>query len=178
MFEINVTFNKDPFQFFGGISAAVTGLADFVAQAAQEEYALTLPPVEQTLRYTLAPGQPPHYTMQNPPAWTSPAQAGAYWASKGFGRGIPTHLARTGASGRGWDFGVVRVSADEVTIYASNPVAHAPFVYGTFDAGNTFQQGFIRALGYPTARPVVTAWFTELVDHLFDRVRVYITQFP
>ena len=66
------------------------------------------------------PGAKPEYPIQ----WDSVKQRKAFFATDGFGRGIPTK--RSGETAKGWQ--VIRTEAG---YDVGNPLAHAKFIAGT-----------------------------------------------
>lgn len=85
-----------------------------------------------------------------PIEWTSDKQRKAFFASDGFGNGIPT--LRTGKVARAWRIrwaGYRNVIGGAVTI--ENDVPYAKFVYGGMRRGNRFQQQFHKNTGWPNA---------------------------
>ena len=83
--------------------------------------------------------------VKYPIAWTTPKQKRAFFATKGFGRGIPTQ--RTGALSKGW-YSRFRYSARDVSLEFGNPLPYATYVQGER------QQRFHRNTGYTQAQPV------------------------
>ena len=73
------------------------------------------------------PGQKPSYPIQ----WDSDRQRKAFFASDGFGHGIPTQ--RSGAYTKAWM--VSRVGDQGYDV--GNPLAHAKFIGGTARSGRT-----------------------------------------
>lgn len=87
--------------------------------------------------------------VSRPIEWQSERQRKAFFATDGFGKGIPTR--RTGKVVRGWQFlWTPEDTGGRLTL--TNRVPYAKFVYGGFRAGNTFQQrmhiktGWVKAI--------------------------------
>lgn len=98
------------------------------------------------------PGPPIH-----PIRWTNDRQRRAYFASKGFGRGIPSRRGSPPAVLEGWE--AVFVPTDDGGILALiNEVPHVDFVQG-FRA-----QGFHKDTGYVQLDDVVDDFFREAED--------------
>jgi hypothetical protein len=96
---------------------------------------------------TLRKAPPPRpWSIEKPPPWTSNKQRGAYWHTKGFGKGIPT--SRTNRHIRSWS-----VRADykkkfgKLVIKSDDPV-------GQYKTGVN-QQRFHRLAGWPHAPTVL-----------------------
>ena len=66
------------------------------------------------------PGKPPTYPIQ----WDTPKQRRAFFASDGFGRGIPTK--QTGEYTKGWQV-IKQVDGYDV----GNPLAHSKYIGGS-----------------------------------------------
>lgn len=114
-----------------------------IAEAAQEAAQRVTPQI----RVLAAAPRPVRY----PIAWKSARQRRAYFATNGFGRGIP--YQRTGTTAQGWQVEAERVG-DVTALAISNRVDHAKYVYGTVQ-DPTLQQPFHAATGWPTAGDVV-----------------------
>jgi hypothetical protein len=114
-----------------------------IAQAAQEAAQRVTPQVQ-----ALADAPRP---VRYPIAWKSERQRRAFFATRGFGKGIP--YQRTGQTARGW-----QVEAEQVgnvtALAVSNRVPHAQFVYGTVQ-DPSIQQPFHVNTGWPKADEVV-----------------------
>lgn len=97
------------------------------------------------------PGTPPEGITN----LMTPRQQRAYWASRGFGRGVPT--PRTHAISNGWQ-GEVEAADDggSATIY--NDVPGANYVEG-YD-----QQFFLAYIGWLYAPPILDAFQAEAED--------------
>lgn len=105
--------------------------------------------LERRLRQTLLPAYTarvraawtPYPTpVKYPIAWKSERQRRAFFATNGFGGGIP--YRRTGALGRGWEWTLVR-EPDGFLITIANRAPAARFVIGLD------QQPFHAATGWP-----------------------------
>ena len=71
------------------------------------------------------PGQPPTYPIK----WDSVRQRKAFFATDGFGRGIPTK--RTGEYTKAWKVIAVEKSPADVGYDIGNPLSHAKYIGGT-----------------------------------------------
>jgi hypothetical protein len=116
-----------------------------VAEAAQEAAVRVTP----KLRLLANAPRPVKYPIQ----WKTERQRRAFFASDGFGKGIP--YQRTGTVAQGWRIEADRV--DNATVLAiSNPVSYAKFVYGTTEDPKA-QQPFHVATGWSNANTLVDA---------------------
>ena len=98
--------------------------------------------------------------------WTTHPQHGnlqqrAYFASNGFGGGIPTK--RTGKLAAAWKI-IGKLVGNEWVILVLNPARAARFVYGSLAISNVaravrFQQKFHAITGWKPAAPIVIRWF-------------------
>ena len=89
--------------------------------------------------------------------WTTPLQHTAYFASGGFGAGIP--YRRTGGLAKKWKGEVIK-AAKVITFLIRNPSRAARFVYGSLALSNLttaarFQQRFHKITGWIFAAPIV-----------------------
>lgn len=103
---------------------------------------------------TATPGAP-HYPIR----WKSERQRRAFFATDGFGRGIPTQ--RSGALQAGWQ---VAFEGDQFgsTIEVFNTQPHARFVQGD-DA-----QPFHLDTGWPQAAPIIVDFQEDVTDALVN----------
>lgn len=91
-----------------------------------------------------------------PIRWTSERQRRAFFASKGFGRGIPTR--RTGRIARDWEV-VVIASTDGALIALSNPHPEAKFIHGP----QPFGQRFHIDTGWTQIDEIEETFYTETI---------------
>ncbi len=115
--------------------------------------------------------------------WTSKKQQRAWWASDGFGRGIPSK--RTGALAAGWKSIVsVTVVGQRVRLIVKtwNEVSYTRFVKGDFGIGISrvsFQrylkphQGFHRDTGWQAAAPDIAFFYQRMKDYAQENYRRY-----
>lgn len=113
---------------------------------------------EALRKITIVPG-PPVYPLR----WKSQKQRKAFFASNGFGKGIPTR--RTYAELRGWRVRYDRTEGGGI-LMLSNPVPYMPFVQGSdaqpfhLDTGwvqrGDVQDDFVRE----TTEQVTAVWWT------------------
>lgn len=103
--------------------------------------------------------------VKYPIAWTSDRQRRAFFATNGFGRGIPTR--RSGAVQRGWTY-TSDVNAEDLTgeITLDNRVPYAKYVYGDFAADYAPQQRFHAVTGWERANKVADDVFAEVIDYV------------
>lgn len=117
-----VTFEQN---FQKGIQAVGVSVAEGIQKKAEEVFA------------------PPIGAVVYPIEWKTEKQRKAFFATDGFGRGIPTR--RTGKVSSGW-----KVEFRDNVIKLYNRVPYARFVYGGFDIRTENQQPFHRNTGWIT----------------------------
>lgn len=131
-------------------------VVDAVAHAAFEK---VKEPMLDELQHT--PGK-----VKYPIQWTSERQRRAFFATNGFGGGIP--YVRTGNLAKAWkaDYG-----RNDLGFYISvrNDDTAAAFVVGQLYAGarDTYQR-MHRNTGWQRAKPTVDYWFGAYIDELRD----------
>ncbi len=109
--------------------------------------------------------------VKRPIQWASEKQRRAYFATNGFGKGIP--YKRSGKQSRSWEVKYIFTQADGIlTLESSSPVT--PFVQGSM------QQPFHHNTGWPRAdleaakfqddleNITIESWFI-VVDQVFQR---------
>lgn len=94
--------------------------------------------------------------VKYPIAWKSAKQRKAYFATDGFGRGIPTQ--RSGALGGGWRVTVVYAPNKITSIAARNDVPYRRFVTGED------QQPFHRNTGWQKDDDTLQIWSLIMAD--------------
>jgi hypothetical protein len=97
------------------------------------------------------------------PNWTSRKQQQAYFASNGFGAGIP--YSRKGKLAAAWSIAGELVN-NVWEIIINNPSRAARFVYGSLAISNIasaarFQQKFHAVTGWKLAAPIVLKYFEQ-----------------
>jgi len=109
---------------------------------------------------------PDEYPIQ----WTSDKQRKAYFASDGFGAGIP--YRRTGKLAQSWEIDIGSENGLIITI--QNSSRSAKFVYGTFAKQRSKaiakQQRFHRITGWEPATDIVTPILEKARKEFLDRV--------
>jgi hypothetical protein len=153
MIRVKATFDT---QALENLEAFVDQFADVAYMAFEETVADIGPVLLQELQDT-----PPKPTY--PIRWASEKQRRAFFATDGFGRGIPTR--RTGKVQAGWQGEITR--NDGTFSYAVfNAVSYAPFVYGSLAQNRTaalrFQQPFHQDTGWQAATDTVSYWQNAL----------------
>jgi hypothetical protein len=104
--------------------------------------ARTKPAVDEVLSPTIGP-------VVYPIAWTSDKQRKAFFATNGFGRGIPTK--RTGALNDGWHSFSETITGLGTKVIIWNSQSYAQFVVGRFTPSRHMQR-FHRNTGW---QPVI-----------------------
>jgi len=137
---------------------------ELMLEAGQETAAEITPGVLAELEV-----QPPERTGETEVDWTSERQRRAYFATDGFGAGIP--YKRTGGLARAWRIITEIVGEGKFRLMVENPAKAARFVYGSLarDIGQAkrFQQRFHIQQGWLTASPIVHKWI-DLAQELFQ----------
>jgi hypothetical protein len=110
--------------------------------------------MDALLRHVI-PG-PPKYPIR----WTSEKQRKAFFATNGFGGGIPTR--RTGRLPAAWRLIVTATLQHGITVVARNDDPAAPFVYGAW------QQAFHAETGWPLATPILSQIAAETLPVLVE----------
>lgn len=114
---------------------------------------------------------PPLGGVKYPIMWTTEKQRKAFFASDGFGRGIPTR--RTGKVSQGW-----KVTFKDKVIKLYNRVPYARYVYGGFDSRTENQQRFHRNTGWITGlegRQEIMTYALTLIDaEYYEEMRALI----
>jgi hypothetical protein len=100
-------------------------------------------------------------SVQYPVQWTSEKQRRAFFATDGFGRGIPTR--RTHALSRGWrvDTKLNKLQGD-ISIYNTQ-------MYERFVTGSD-QQGFHKNTGWQSSQPILDRESARFVDDIRDTI--------
>lgn len=139
-------------------------LQTIVNQTQAEVVAEIEPTVKDELAYT---PERHEWTPDDLLPWTSELQRKAFFASGGFGGGIPHE--RTNALPDGW---IVANDGNGRTIIANN-VPGALYLYGSLAKTNpgAHQQEFLKLIGWPTAYPTVKFWMDYVADETFKRIK-------
>lgn len=121
---------------------------------------------DETIRELARPAPPVKYPIQ----WKTERQRRAFFATRGFGKGIPTR--RTGAINRGWKYiqvadfrqGLFTVYNDATTrdYFTGQLVFYEQFVQGEF------QQPFHKNTGWRPAQDVLADALVRAEDVLID----------
>lgn len=108
------------------------------------------------------------YPQDYPIEWTSEKQRKAYFASDGFGKGIP--YQRTGKASKSWFVnGVYKDGGFNASIGSSWP--KAKYVYGQLSIKDTStkpMQRFHKITGWQPAREKAILWLTKIQDAFID----------
>lgn len=117
---------------------------------------LRLEPPEPTYTVDLETGEFKRFPSMR---WTSPLQQRAFFASDGFGGGLPYERSHTLAPA--WTSYVVW-DRDTIVIGVDNPSPVTPYVYGPW------QQIFHADMGWPDAEEQVLLYSETIQDALID----------
>jgi hypothetical protein len=147
--RMNTRVNTRPVDLFADYLDDINVVVDRVGRDVYEDYKPVI-----LARLTEIPGP-----SSQPVKWTSDKQRKAYFASNGFGGGIPT--VRTGTIAQAWDVEyIVDPGAFRVLIINRNP--KSKFLYGgaSLRSNPRFQQQQHKNTGWVTVAPVI-AYFVE-----------------
>lgn len=114
--------------------------------------------------------------VKHPIEWTSDRQRRAFYATNGFGGGIP--YQRTGTLRESWTLSLIE-DGNGFRLVVENSAPQAKFVYGSLAQNRTdalrFQQRFHANTGWQAATDTVNFWFDagdELLEQkLDDRIK-------
>jgi hypothetical protein len=133
-------------------------------------------PVARPIEWTRSGN--PNNRPPNMPDGTYSKQKAKFFATNGFGRGIPTK--RTGRMARAW---VVRsaIQAGRFRIIAENPIPESKFVYGFVSASSLSeaqkpQQRFHRNTGWHSAYSVSQRWMNTTKQEIRKEVQNEVEQ--
>jgi len=103
--------------------------------------------------------------VKYPIQWTTEKQRRAFFATDGFGGGIPT--MRTGALADAWEMHF-QVQGTGFNIIVQNNKEASRFIYGSLarnlSQAARFQQRFHKTTGWPLASPIVQFWLQEMAN--------------
>ena len=133
---------------------------DYLEDIQDTSYQIAEETAEDIRPQFLADIQQPAPPVQYPIQWTSERQRRAFFATNGFGAGIPTR--RTGALEDAWTFGITRGSDGQFIVLIQNNKDYSKFTGGSLAQDRTqalrFQQRFHRNTGHLPYTDVVTFW--------------------
>jgi hypothetical protein len=135
---------------------------EIVADVAEEERQV----IEPLVKNELGTIPPP---VKKPLVWNSEKQRRAYYATNGFGHGIP--YRRTGAMARGWFIDKL-IDSDSVSIIIGNRIPESIFVYGPVGVvgqRNT-QQVMHNNTGWLQAEDTISFWVDAYIDGITQRL--------
>lgn len=114
--------------------------------------------------------------VKYPIEWTSPRQRRAYYASDGFGGGIPHE--RTGALQQAWDMEMI-VDPGAFRILIVNRSPASKFVYGglSLRSNPRFQQQMHKNTGWEAMAPVIDIYLDAMRTEFVDRFRQELDDF-
>ncbi|MGB1285061.1 MAG: hypothetical protein ACPG7F_00895 [Aggregatilineales bacterium] len=120
---------------------------------------------------------PPVPDVRYPIQWASERQRKAFFATDGFGKGIPTR--RTGGVQKQWRYELNKTAQGyRFSIYNSKP--YAKYLFGSLAQDKRkaarFQQAMHKNTGYPLAQPVVIDALDKLTIALNKNVRNVLIQ--
>lgn len=148
-----------------GVDELIEMFEDF-EDIAYREFVEVVDDVEPQMLAELRTDAPP---VKYPIDWTSERQKRAFFATDGFGRGIPTQ--RTGNVQAGWKVLTERVGGI-FSVVVENAVDYAKRVYGSLaKGGQRFQQRFHRNTGWQNANETVDYWLDVIDDEYRERMK-------
>lgn len=153
MYRVSIVGEQAP---FADMQQFAMLYPDLVLDAAARRI---VPRGNRLVQQQLVDSEPPPRKKGDKVRWTTEKQRRAFFATDGFGHGIP--YRRTGNLARAWQF-VVDVTDNGLTASVRNDAPAAPFVYGRW------QQGFHADQGWPLARPIVDTIANQLRPILVD----------
>jgi len=111
--------------------------------------------------------------VKKPIDWQTEKQRKAFFATDGFGNGIPT--VRNNAMVDAWSV-EYKTSGQGWQIVVNNPVDYTRFVVGSLakrvDRARRFQQRMHKATGWPLATETVQFWLGEAVEIFREQVLI------
>jgi hypothetical protein len=164
--RIAANINTRPVDLFVDYLDAINDIVDDVGREVFEDYR---PVVLQRLQAD--PG-PVKYPIQ----WTTEKQRRAFFATNGFGQGIPT--VRTGAIQEAWDMEMIHdPGAFRILIVNRNP--KAKWLYGglSLRSNPRFQQQMHKNTGWEAAAPVIDIYLDAMRTEFVDRMRQELVDF-
>lgn len=109
-----------------------------------------------------------------PIQWQSERQRRAFFATNGFGAGIP--YRRTDDYINAWDIELRKTSDNRIDWIISNDDPKARYVGGSFAADDKYQQRFHIATGWPRSLTRVNYWQNEFIERADARFGRYIDE--
>lgn len=164
--RIAATINTQPVNLFIDYLDAINEIVDDVGREVYEDYK---PIILQRLQEV-----PPPFTGKR--RWTTEKQRRAFFATDGFGGGIPTE--RTGAIPAAWDMEmIIDPGAFRILIVNRNP--KAKWLYGglSLRSNPKFQQQMHKDTGWVAAAPVIDIYLDAMRTEFVDRMRQELTDF-
>ena len=154
--RIDTVFKNNTLEFFQDLFDTFPELIQETAETTFRRYKQ---PLLDELRH-----MPPERSWPGdyPIEWTSERQRRAYFATDGFGAGIP--YVRSNALADGWRARVV-VQQDRTLIEIRNNRAYAPYVVGKLRRrGDDPQQRFHRITGWKPVSVTIDYWTVAFAD--------------
>lgn len=163
--KITARVNTSPFDEFADALDNFNEIVGRVGQTVYDDYA---PVILQKLQ--VDPG-PVKYPIQ----WTSEKQRRAFFATDGFGSGIP--YQRTGALQQAWQ--VLNITENGTwRVLITNTAPSAKWVYGGLSLrSKPFQQQFHKNTGWPQAAGIVDVYIDAMQTEFLDRMRTELSDF-
>lgn len=169
MIQLRAAANTAPLDLFADWLDSFNDVVARIAEDVREDYAETI-----TRRLS---DEPPRrqYPNDYPLEWESERQRRAYFATNGFGKGIP--YTRTGALAKGWQV-VLEQQPGSFQIVVINRSSAARYVYGSLaQDGQRYQQRFHAKTGWPTAAPIIGVYIEAMLTDFAERFRQELADF-
>ena len=168
MIKVKTALTADPIPELEAFIASIETMVQDIANNVVEKYRATI--IDE-----LSSTPPP---AKKPIEWQSEKQRKAFFATDGFGKGIPTK--RTGKLQKGW---MVDAIADgkAVNIVILNTNDYAKYVVGSLaqNASNAsrFQQRMHKNTGWELASVTAQYWLNEMMDEFTREYNSAIGEF-
>lgn len=164
--RMSASINTSPLDAFADALDNFNEISERVGQSVYDDYA---PVILQRLQSDPGP-------VKRPIEWTSEKQRRAYFATDGFGAGIP--YRRSGQLQQAWD---IRIDQGNGTfkIVIVNPAAAAKFVYGglSLRSNPRLQQQFHKNTGWERAAGVIDVYLDAMRTEFVDRFKQELSDF-
>lgn len=165
MIRTTATVNTKPLDDF---AAYLDNFNEIVGGIAQETYDGFAEPIRR--RLSEEPG-PVKYPVQ----WTTEKQRRAYFASNGFGNGIP--YQRTGRLSQAWEVILVE-DPGTFKIQIFNTAPQAKYVYGALGAtSRLIKQPMHTNTGWLDAKPIIDIYLEGMMNFFVRRMQEELTDF-
>jgi hypothetical protein len=164
--KANLKQTQNGIKFLKNIDRAVAKVSDIIIEEDGDKLIKELSKAPPPRQY------PEDYPIRDNPGWTSPAQEKAFWASDGFGKGIPTE--RTNAMVDSWELFGETGANNKYSLIIRNTQDYAKFLVGSLaqqlSRAKRFQQKFHAWTGWELAQPKVQKWLKGYKKKFNDKL--------